>query len=482
MAIKAGQIVHVGNDTVVIDRVQTGGPGQLNIPTEKVYELGNYKSVGTIRDVPDLTFSLDSFDVSTEIETMLATAYAGRTVAGGASGTAADATLTVTGGAFTSADVGRMVVLTGGGTGGADLVTTVLSVTDATHVELATNVVTTVSNVDVQILPNGIDLATSPPIDIASQFKSGLTAAAPYEVISSIALPFLYLEQFGYRFGLRDNATQSISLRGDAIFYNPGSTYVEVTAGTNAVSQAVVTTYPAYQVAGGDERRVLSVTVGTKRLSFGADYTETYGTVTNGAATTTVTLAEAVPTNTNIRIMYSSPQVKSYLANVHPSSTVKPAAVRGKDIDIYVGGYDPNDVAGSQVNKLTSVQSVNVDWRVTLEKDEEFGNYYAVGQDFDVPTVTGSFDFKPRDPAELLTLIRQAAGVSDPLKIVGATSATPLEFDVVIKNPDTSEVMKRIHVPDARFTTPGFQGRVQTKSTVTVNFESDEGTMIVYAR
>ena len=53
---------------VVIDRAQTAGPGQLNIPTQKIYELGNYKSVSTIRDTPDLTFNLESFDVSTEIE------------------------------------------------------------------------------------------------------------------------------------------------------------------------------------------------------------------------------------------------------------------------------------------------------------------------------------------------------------------------------------------------------------------------------
>lgn len=482
MAIKAGQIVHVGNDTVVIDRVQTGGPGQLNIPTEKIYELGNYRSVGTIRDVPDLTFSLDSFDVSTEIETMIANAYAGRTISNTGGITSADKTLTATGGAFTSADVGRMVIVEGAGAGGEDLVTTIDTVTSATEVELVDAAGTTVTTSDVQVLPNGIDLATAPPIDIASQFKPGLTATSPYDVVASVALPFLYVEQFGYRFGLRDNATQSISLRGDSIFYNPGSTFVEVTAGTNTPAQQVVTDYAAYQVSGGDERRVLAVTVGTKRLSFGADYTEAYGAVTNGAAITTVTIADAVPTTENIRIIYSSPQVKTYAQNIHPSSTVKPAAVRGKDIDIYVGGYDPNDVAGSQSNKLTSVQSVNLDWRVTLEKDEEFGNYYAVGQDFDVPAVTGSFEFKPRDPAELLSIVRKAAGVADAQKVVGASSAVPLEFDVVIKNPDTGVVVKRLHVPDARFTVPGYQGRVQTKTTVTIQFESDEGQLTVFAR
>ena len=43
MAIKAGQIIHTG-DTVLVQRLQTAGPGNLNIPTQKIYELGNYKS------------------------------------------------------------------------------------------------------------------------------------------------------------------------------------------------------------------------------------------------------------------------------------------------------------------------------------------------------------------------------------------------------------------------------------------------------
>lgn len=481
MAVKAGQIVHVGNGSVVIDRVQTGGPGQLNIPTEKIYELGNYRSVGTIRDVPDLTFSLDSFDVSTEIEALLTQAYAGREVNTGAM-TAADATLTATGGGFAAADVGRMVIVAGAGTDGAELVTTIASVTSATEVELTDAAATTVTSANVQVLPNGIDLATGSPIDIASQFKPGLDAASPYNVVASVAIPFLAVEQLSYRFGLRDNATQSASLRGDTIFYNPGPVFVEETAGTGSASQTVVTAQPAYQSAEADNRRVLAVTVGSKRLTFGADYTESYGTVTNGAAVTTVTLVDAVAATETIRVIYSSPTAKQYLQAVHPSTAVKPAAIRGKDIEIYIGGYDPNDVPGSAANKIKSVQSANVDWRVQLEKDEEFGNYYAVSQDFDVPAVTGSFEFKPRDPAELLSIIRKTTGVSDAQKVLGPTNSTPLPFDVVIKDPDTGDTLKRINVPDARFTLPGYQGRVQTKLSVTVNFESDEGSMVVYAR
>lgn len=478
MAIKGGQIIHVGDGVTLIDRIQSAGPGQLNIPTEKIYELGNYRSVATIRDVPDLSFSLESLDVSTEIETMLTRAYAGRTVTDGVSTT--DPTFTSATASFVTADVGRMVIITKDD--GSEFVTTVASRTNGTTVELTDATDFSDTALTFRIVENGIDLATSNAVDIAGQFKAGITAADPTLVIASVATPYLSLEQMSYRFGLRDNATQTATLRGDTIFYNPGACFVEETAGSGSGGQAVVSAHSAYQLAEGDERRVLSVCAGGRRLTFGADYVESYGSISGGAAVTTVTITDAVATTDLIRIMYSSPTTVQYAQGVHPDTTVKPAAVRGRDIEIYVGGYDPNDIAGSQVNKTTSVQSVTVDWRVTLDKDEEFGNYYAVAYDFDVPAVNGSIDIKPRDNADLLTTLRQITGVSDATKVIGPSTAVPLEVDVVIKHPDTGAVIKRLHVPDARFTVPGYTGRVQQKTTVTLPFESDEGSLTVFER
>lgn len=482
MAIKGGQLIHVGNGTTVVNRVQTGGPGQVNIPTEKINELGNYKSVATVRDTPDLTFSLESFDVSTEVEALVTGSYKGRSVADGVT-TAASKTLSSATAAFTAADAGRMVIIPGAGVAGAELVTTIDTVTDAANVELIDAAVATLAAADVRITVNGINLALARPVDFAGQFKFGKDAALPFKVVSSVALPFLYLEQMSYRFGLRDNATQSASLRGDSIFYNPGPTFVEEAAGTGIAAQAVVTAHPAYQVGEGDARRVLSVTVGTKRLNFGADYVESYGAEVGGAAITTVTLSDVVPVSESVRIIYASPDEVQYPQSTHPSVAVLPAAVKGRDIEIYVGGYNPNDVPGSQVNKLTSVQAITTDWRVTINKDEEFGNYYAVGLDFDVPQTNGSIDILPRDPADLLLLLRKAAGIADPTKIIGTASSVPLPLDIVIKNAeDNSRVIKRLHVADARFTVPGLQGRVQQKTTVSLPFESDEGDLIIFER
>ena len=401
MAVKAGAILHVGNGETVIERIQTGGPGQLNIPIERIYETGNYKSVATIRDTPDLQFSLESFDVSTDIERLIT-----------------------------------------------------------------------------QIETGAVDLSRAKPTDFASQWKAGQDASDPFAVVASVGVPFLVLESMSYRFGLSENATQSASLRGDSIFYNPGPTFIEETPGTGTAGQVIETAQPAFEVAEGETRRILSVTAGSRRLAYGVDYTETSGAPTGGAAVTTITLNEA--TDETIRIMYASPSAKSYPQSVHSDPAVKPAAIRGKrDVEVYVGGYDPADPAGSAVNKLLSVQSVNLDWRQNIERDEEFGNAYAVAIEGDNPAVNGTVEIKPRDPDHFMSILRKITG-ADPDKVIGPSTAVPLPLDVVLKHPDTGNPLKRLHVPDARFTAPGYQARVQTRTTVQLQYESDEGTLLIY--
>jgi len=483
MAIKGGSIIHVGNDTVLIDRIQSAGPGQVNVPVEKIYELGDYQSVGQIRDTPDLTFSYESFDVSNESEILLTNGYAGRTVSDAVT-TNASTALTSATAAFTSADVGRQIRILGIGTSPQlDYVGTIATVTNATTIVLsaATGATAGGTSKTIQIATNGYQLANCVPVDIASEFKNGQTATLPYDVAYSVALPFLYADSIAYKFGYSQNASITAQLRGDSIFYNPGATYVETTVGTNAVNQAVPTVNPAYIYNGdGTPRRALSVTVNNVRLTYGVDYTESYGAITNGAGITTVTLTTAygaVPTTQTIRIMYSSPTTRQYLQAVHP--TTKPAALRGRDIDVYVGAtFDPNNIAASSAFKWTSVQAVNLDWKVTLDKDQELGNYYAVNQDFDIPTVSGSIDLKVRNPADLLAKLKATGGVATSTEVIGAQASTPLSLNIVLKDSaNGGRTLKRFYIPDARFVIPGFNGQVQQKLTQTITFDSDSGVL-----
>lgn len=402
MAIKGGDLIHVGNE-VLIDRIQTGGPGQVNIPIEKIYELGNYQSVGSILDTPDLSFSMDSYDVSAEFESILVN------------------------GDFENDADGTMY-----------------------------------------------DIGTSKPMDIQGQFKPGRDADNLYDTVGSCTVPYLMVESLSYRFGIRDNASQNASLRGDSIFYSPGSGYTETVAGTGAEGQTISLAQPAFPYNGDGTTKYalgVSLTDGT-RLRYGTDYTES--AAANGDAfDVTLTLSKVVPATESVRVSYASPTTAVYPQSVHAvESALRPAALRGRNIDVYVGGVDPSD-------KWSEVQAVNLEWRVTLDRDEEFGSPYAINNDFDVPTVSGSIDIKPDTPQTFYEKLKQITGVGDN-EVIGALSRVTLPLDIVLRSPEDGSTIKTLHVPDVKFTVPGYSGRVQQKTTISMTFESDGGVLEVY--
>ena len=402
MAIKAGQILHAMNQFVV-DRIQTAGAGNLNIPTEKIFELGNYQSVAIVRDVPDLSFTLDCLDVDTEVESILLGASANPT---------ADAQGT-------------------------------------------------------QYL-----LANAKPVDIVSPMKS---AQGAFDIVKGVAIPQLTLESASYRYGLRENAGEQFALKGDSIFYVPGTPYQQTSA--PAAGSVTFANGPALlYTESGVSRYALNVSANGVRLVPGSDYTETATGITLTASGTA--LAAGAP----IRVTYGSAVAATYTQTVHQSVAVKPAAIRGKDIQVYV------NVPGGSLYRWSDVQSFNVDFRVTIEDDYEFGNPNAVAREAtDAPAVSGAIELKPLSTQRFFDKLQQITGVAA-TDVVGPQSSVVLEVTVKLLNPDSGgttavpggTVLKTIRVPDARFTIPGYEGRVQQKMVATLNFESDAGILQVY--
>lgn len=408
MAIKAGQILHDVNGFVV-DRIQTGGVSNLNIPEEKVYELGNYETVATVIDIPELSFDMESLDVSTETEALL-TGQDPATIADG----------------------------------------------------------------------DEIDLFNQVPIDVVSPFK---IRQNQYTIEKGIVVPYLTLESATYRFGVRQNSTQSFTLRGDSVYYTPGAPFYEeftITAGTNQVY--TLTNTATVYVESGENLYVLGLcaynpsTYAYKRLFITQDYTNTSTQFTTLANLSTqgYTVLRAVY-GTAASITY--PQVGNNPSGnvVHEGNSVKPAAVRGKDIDVYMATADATTV----FNRWTGVQSIEVSRRINLENDEELGNYKYVSSDFDTQEVTGSITVKSVDADDLWDKIAQIADVST-AEVAGPFTRTPIPLEIRISNPDTGDVVKTLYVPDAKFTLPSVQGRVQTKLEVTFNFSSDTGQFFIY--
>lgn len=395
MAIAAGQFLHDVNGFVV-DRIQTGGASGLNIPEEKINELGNFKSVATIRDIPDLSFDLESFDVSTEIEALLfgldpATVTAGQE----------------------------------------------------------------------------FDFEDSVPINVISPFKA---AKGQFNIVRGLAIPYLTLESATYRMGNRQNATKAFTLRGDSIYYIPGSPYLQEYAAAGTTYAFDNTALPYTEK--GDTIFALSVSILQadgicKRLFHGEDYTDT---------ASGFTLTTAAPVGSTVRVVYGSAVEAEYPQTVHQDTSVKPAAVRGKDIDVYIGTAEATPV----FSRWTGVQSFEVTRRVTLENDEEFGNPHYVSQTYDTPDVTGNITVRPADPDDLWEKVRQVTNVPTG-EISGTGTSVSLPVEVRVSHPDTGVRLQTLYVPDARFTPPNLQGRVEQKVEPQFNFTSDGGTLLVYS-
>jgi hypothetical protein len=415
MAIKAGQILHVANQ-FVIDRIQTAGPGNLNIPQERVFELGNYQTVGIVRDLPELTFALDCLDVGTEVE----------------------------------------AILTGSAT----------PTSDAAHTLY--------------------DLSVTTPIDIISPWKSPY---AGFSTVRGVAIPSLSLESASYKYGLKENAGENFSLKGDSIFYVPGTPWQDKATGDGIEDTFAYENGPALAyVEAGETLYALNVSINGQRLHRGDDFTDT---------DTDVVFATPPENGAKISIVYGAEAASSYTQSgstpfgsgannpVHQGLSVKPAAIKGKDIDVYfttIIGGNPIEV------RWPDVQSASVDWKVSLDDDKEFGNYQAVARDFtDIPDVTGSIEIKPRSVEAFFARLYQITGVADG-EVIGPQSSVTGALRIELRNPSVGgatggsvgDVMKTLRVPDARFTIPGYEGKVQSKLTSTIQFQSDTGVFQVY--
>ncbi len=395
MAIKGGQILHIAGASdsedggnFVVDRIQTGGLTGINVNEERLEELGNYEAIGTIRDIPDLTFEIESYDVTTEMESV------------------------ITGGDNTEA-------------AGA-----VFNLTDAQ------------------------------PLDILSPYKTSTLFTIDN---GSVVVPTLFLESVSYAMSLTDPMTTTWGLRGDSVFYIPGSAYRESFDGDGTTTTFNFANTALVSSIAGDDYFALAAYVDGKKMRLGTDFTNTANDVT-------FTVPPPVGTG-NVTLIYGSTTAATYNQTVH--NTTDPAGVRGRDIQIQLG-----DGAASYTDWF-GVQSVNVDWSVSLERDEEFNNPLVVDQDFDVPEVTGSVTMKPQDVSALFAQIQAVAGISG-TDIANATQDPPeLEFRAVIKD-SAGTATKTLQVGDAKWTMPALQGSVGAKLETDFTFSSSSGVLNIY--
>lgn len=450
MSIKAGAILFDANG-FVLDRIQNGGPGQLNIPEEKIREVGNWNQVGTVYDIADLSFDLESYDVSPEFEFLI---------------TGVDPT---TGSAGQAIDFQDAYAL--------DILSPFKSLRN--QYDINSGVVVPYLTLESAQYSFGVGSSASQNFSLKGDsiyWCPGQPIMERQPVTGGSSSEEIF---FGGSDGAADAAeyngggTGSTEFVLSACLYNltdgtqqrlfPGSGIDSQDINGFVVSADIATDYEyvqyTYSLEQGD--------------TTGPDYTQDVHAGTDAFTPGT----EGGPLATDVNTSgggFASDSTSPYNAGV------KPAAVRAKDIHVYTAaqGADFEDVANWST--LSGIQNIDATWSVSLENDEELGNSRYVDQDYDVPEVTGSMTVKAYNSADLATKINLVTGVPAD-EVVGPNITDPIQLRITINDPASpSTVIKSLYVPDARFTVPGMNPQVGSKLESQFDYTSDTGSLTVY--
>lgn len=409
MSVHAGTILHVGGANV-IDRLQSAGLGDVRLPVETIREVGNRLVVDKIPGEADFTFTMESFDVTTDLM------------------------------AFLTGKVGAQA--SGSPPGGAD--------PDGTQYHWE----------DTRI------------VNIVSPWKDDSTGSAG-TIEAGHIIPGYFPTRMRYRFGVTDNATQEAELSG-ASFYYASHAPVEDFATGDGVDVTFVSADDAvgHRLGGGagtEFRFVFGVIVGDTLQIEGVDYTVTGGDI-DTPANVTITFAVAPPNGVGIRFSYFTNAAKSYPQSVHADPALKPGAVRGRHIRVYLG-------SGGGRQRVASVQSMELEATTESEVEREMGSDEIVGRTVNGRDTTGTMAVRSRDADAFIALLSKVTGYATDEVFGYFNQGYTIPLTIQILNPkDTGEVLKTLAVDDALFQPPGTPARVNSPTDFSLRWDSQEGT------
>lgn len=411
MSIHAGAIITAAGKTT-LQRVQSAGLGNVTIPIDTIREVGNELIVDQVVQEPDFTFSIDSFDVSCDLEAILQ----GKQSPGPASGAA-------------------------------------FPDPDGTEYKWD---------------------APARCTTIVSPWKD-LTQGSAGTVSGGHLVPAYICSRIQYQFGVTANAQQTAELRGGSFYYGLFAPEEESFVG-NGSQAAFASTDPAVHsriggVSGTSFRSVFGVMIDGVPQIEGVDFTVSGGAAAPGS-TATVTFTTAPANGADVRFAYFTSTAKTYPPTVNRSAVVEPGAVRGRNICVSIasgGSSTFQKVASVQTAQLSATKDIQVERELcnddpvgyTVTGTNATGNFVARSRDavafFDIIRKMTGIDVDD----EIVSWLNQ--------------NPVQLKIEIQNpKNP--AAILKTLYVPDAIFNVPGTPARVNTVTDFQFDFNSQKGT------
>lgn len=262
------------------------------MPIEAIREVGNLNIVDKVPGEPDFTFTMESYDVTCEIEAWL-------------TGKLGNGTPT-------------------GAPGATDVDGTVYPI-DGVHTQF---------------------------VNITSPWRDPLASAGT--VAAGHIVPGYFPTKVSYKYGVKENAMESVDLQGSTFYYHespPVEHYATGDGATTAFSTPdAAVPYREYGAGGTTFRSIFGVIVDGVLMSKGVDYTN--APVDGSTAIATVTFLTAPKTGAVIKFCYFTSTARAFPPSLNATAVVKPAAVRGRNICVHLGSAG----AAMQIGGVQSAQ------------------------------------------------------------------------------------------------------------------------------
>jgi hypothetical protein len=410
MSVRAGSIITVAGRNVV-DRLQSAGLGNSQVPIETVREVGNDLVVDKVPGEADFTFSMESWDVSTDLM------------------------------AFLHGKIGNQLVTQPPGFGD----------------------------------PAGTEYRweNCQFVNITSPWKRD-TGSAGGHIQAGLIIPGYYPTRLRYRFGVTDNAVQEVELAGGEFFYAETPPVEETGAGTGAVSTfSTSESARAFREGGAlgtSWHRVFGVILDGVLQVRGVDFTESIVAADIGqSAVATITFATPPPNGAQVRFCYFTETAKVLPQAVNADATVKPGAVRGRNIVIRI------DRDGANL-RLPGVQTMELEATIEGEVEREMGNPEITGRSVNGTDASGTVTIRPKDIGAFFNALSEVTGVAND-EVFGFFNTNSVPVDIEIQDPkDPGTILKTIYVEDGQFQPPGTPARVNSATDFAMQFNSVNGT------
>lgn len=413
MSIQAGTILHVGGNNI-IDRLQSAGFGNTKMPIEAIREIGNTNIVDKVPGEPDFTFTMESFDVSCEIEAWL---------------------------------VGKVGDGTPAGAPGA-------------------------TDVDGTAYP--IDGQHCQWVNVTSPWRDPLSSAGTID--AGHIVPGFYPTKLSYKYGVKENSSETLDLQGSSFYFHESAPVEHYATGdgTTVTFSTPENAVPYREGGAGGTifRSIFGVIVDGTLMTKGVDYSTTpTNTAAPGIASITLNVAPAA--GKTVKFCFFSTAIKQFPAALNASSVVKPAAVRGRNICVFLG-------SGGAAAQVGAVQSATLEYAVQGQVERELCSPEVTGYTVLGTDVTGDIVVRARDITQIFTLLSKVTGVSRS-EVIGWLNTNAIPLSIKIQNPkNPAAILKTLYVSDAMFDIPDSATKVNTPLDFTLSFQSQTGTYQVF--